>query len=75
MYLTAISMIQARLFIQAWEMLTILQTEILSYDNNILEKNKFLKIIFEIKSKDKSYYPVKKIYLTKLELIKAICMF
>ena len=75
MYLTAISMIQARLFIQAWEMLTILQTEILSYDNNILEKNKFLKIMFEIKHKDKNYYPVKKIYLTKLELIKAICMF
>ena len=75
MYLTAISMIQARLFIQAWEMLTILQTEILSYDNNILEKNKFLKIMFEIKHRDKNYYPVKKIYLTKLELIKAICMF
>ena len=75
MYLTAISMIQARLFIQAWEMLTILQTEILSYDNNILEKNKFLKIMFEIKSKDKNLYPVKKVYLTKLELIKAICMF
>ena len=75
MYLTAISMMQARLFIQAWEMLTILQTEILSFDNNILEKNKFLKIMFEIKSKDKNYYPVKKVYLTKLELIKAICMF
>ena len=75
MYLTAISMIQARLFIQAWEMLTILQTEILSHDNTTLEKNKFLKIMFEIKSRDKNYYPVKKIYLTKLELIKAICMF
>ena len=75
MYLTAISMIQARLFIQAWEMLTNLQNEILSYDNNILEKNKFLKIMFEIKHKDKTYYPVKKVYLTKLELIKSICMF
>ena len=75
MYLTAISMMQARLFVQAWEMLTILQNEILSYDNNILEKNKFLKIMFEIKHKDKDYYPVKKIYLTKLELIKSICMF
>ena len=62
MYLTAISMIQARLFIQAWEMLTILQTEILSYDNNILEKSKFLKIMFEIKHRHKNYYPVKKIY-------------
>ena len=75
MYLTAISMMQARLFIQAWEMLTNLQNEILSYDNNILEKNKFLKIMFEIKHKDKTYYPVKKVYLTKLELIKSICMF
>ena len=75
MYLTAISMIQARLFIQAWEMLTNLQNEILSYDNNVLEKNKFLKIMFEVRHKDKSYYPVKKVYLTKLELIKAICMF
>ena len=75
MYLTAISMIQARLFIQAWEMLTHLQNEILSYDNHILDKNKFLKIMFEIKHKDKTYYPVKKVYLTKLELIKSICMF
>ena len=75
MYLTAVSMIQARLFIQAWEMLTILQTEILSFNHNILEKNKFLKIMFEVNNKEKNNYPVKKVYLTKLELIKAICMF
>ena len=43
MYLTAISMIQARLFIQAWEMLTNLQNEILSFNDKILEK----KQIFE----------------------------
>jgi hypothetical protein len=90
MYLTAISMIQARLFIQAWEMLTNLQNEILSFDDKILEKNKFLKIMFEINntnfsknnisnnhcmSKNKNYSKEKTIYLTKLELIKAICMF
>ena len=69
MYLTSISMIQARLFIQAWEMLTNLQNEISSFDDNILEKNKFLKIMFELKNNCS-----KKIYLTKLELIKAICM-
>ena len=84
MYLTSISMIQARLFIQAWEMLTNLQNEILSFDDKILEKNKFLKIMFEINNttfnnnnfgKNKNYSKEKKIYLTKLELIKAICMF
>ena len=82
MYLTAISMIQARLFIQAWEMLTNLQNEILSFEDKILEKNKFLKVMFEINNtnfnnnnKSKNYSKEKKIYLTKLELIKAICMF
>ena len=43
MYLTAISMIQVRLFIKAWEMLTNLQKEILSFNDKILEK----KQIFE----------------------------
>ena len=75
MYLTSISMIQARLFIQAWEMLTNLQNEILSFDDKILEKNKFLKIMFEINnttfnnnnySKNKNYSKEKKIYLKKL---------
>ena len=79
MYLTAISMIQARLFIQAWEMLTNLQNEILSFNDKILEKNKFLKIMFEINNnsneKSKNNIKEKTIYLTKLELIKAICMF
>ena len=81
MYLTAISMIQARLFIQAWEMLTNLQNEILSFDDKILKNNKFLKILFEInnnscnQNKNKNNSIEKKMYLTKLELIKAICMF
>ena len=82
MYLTAISMIQARLFIQAWEMLTNLQNEILSFNDKILEKNKFLKIMFEINNnnnynngKSKNSVKEKTLYLTKLELIKAICMF
>ena len=67
MYLTAISMIQARLFIQAWEMLTNLQNEILSYDNNILEKNKFLKIMFEIRlSSEKGLF--NKIRIDKINL-------
>ena len=76
MYLTSISMIQARLFIQSWEMLTNLQNEILSFDDNILEKNKFLKIMFELKNNNnsKNINKEKNIYLTKLELIKAICM-
>ena len=75
MFLTSISMIQARLFIQAWEMLTNLQNEILSFNENILEKNKFLKIMFEIKNNNsKNLNKEKRIYLTKLELIKAICM-
>ena len=73
MYLTAISMIQARLYIQSWEMLTNLQNEILSFNSeNNLHKNNFLKILFEINNKKNNE---KKIYLTKLELIKGICMF
>ena len=82
MYLTAISMIQARLFIQAWEMLTNLQNEILAFDDKILEKNKFLKRMFEISNfkfvnnkNSKNFCKEKSLYLTKLELIKSICMF
>ena len=82
MYLTAISMIQARLFIQAWEMLTNLQNEILDFDDKVLEKNKFLKRMFEISNckfvsnkNSKNICKEKSLYLTKLELIKAICMF
>lgn len=101
LYLTATSMIQARLFIQAWELLTTLQKiiveKISSDKNNNLD---FFYIMFEIEKKKekieadnekgdvieidsiileekKNYLNIEdiSIFITHIELIKAVCMY
>jgi hypothetical protein len=78
LFLTASSMIQARLFIQAWEFLNNLQMDILDrIDSNNLY---FFKILLEphtnhmLLSSDDGMTRTAT-YLAKLELIKGICSF
>lgn len=102
LYLTATSMIQARLFIQAWELLTTLQkiiVEKISSDKN--DNLDFFYIMFEVeKKKEKTEAKNKEngdlieidsiileekkndlndenisIFITHIELIKAVCMY
>ena len=94
LYLTATSMIQARLFIQAWELLTSLQKIIVSQSTS--ESIDFFYILFEmsrpkeeaetkeeivvdsivLEEKDgKSIADEISVFITKIELIKAICMY
>jgi hypothetical protein len=86
LFLTASSMIGARLFIQAWELFNKLQLYLI---NNIGEHNlNFFKVILEqntlhnhlllSNSSETNENSIKTripIFLTKLEIIKAVCMF
>jgi hypothetical protein len=72
-FLTAVSMIQARLFIQAWELLSTIQAEILA------TKSYFYKTLLEPGS---TGYAINQqddtrlhLFITKIELIKSICTY
>ena len=95
LYLTATSMIQARLFIQAWELLTSLQKIIVGHIENASEESiNFFYILFEMNKprkeievkdeivkvdsivlEEKSIEDEISVFITKIELIKAICMY
>ena len=70
LYITSTSMIQARLFIQSWELLSKFQKFILNNKNENV--NFFLEILFEINDENHNNIHV---FLTKIELIKSLCMF